>query len=179
MSSKPPDPKAPPPARASLFGGGGPPPAPDKSAKPSKRAPKPPRRSGGLSGILSGALSFLLIGAMLGLGAFVWGFLQATKTGPLQADKVVNIGREEDGGTIAEQLESAGVVDSATWFNIVTLLDGSRSALKRGEYAVKAGESMRQVKAQLASGKVLQHKLTIPEGLTSEQVLQRIRDADF
>ncbi len=52
------------------------------------------------------------------------------------------IAREDDGGGIADQLERAGVIDSATWFNVLTLLDGNRGALKRGEYAFKAGMSM-------------------------------------
>ena len=145
-----------------------------------KPAPKPPRRSrgGGLSA-LSAALSLLLIGAILGLGAFGYAFLQATKAGPLTEDKVVNIDRDEDSGTIAEQLEGAGVIESATWFTLISVLDGTRNTLKRGEYDFKAGVSVRQIEAQLAAGKVVQHKLPIPEGLTSDQIVQRIRDADF
>ena len=60
----------------------------------------------------------------------------------------------------------------------MTLLDGNRSSLKRGEYAFKAGVSLREVEAQLIAHKVVQHKLTIPEGLTSDQVVERLRDDD-
>ena len=94
-------------------------------------------------------------------------------------NKVVNIVREDDGGSIADQLERAGVIDSAIWFNLLTLFDGNRAALKRGEYEFKAGDSLRQVEATVMSGKVVLHPLTIPEGLTSEQVVQRVRDAEF
>ena len=48
-----------------------------------------------------------------------------------------------------------------------------------GEYEFKAGDSLRQVEATVMSGKVVLHPLTIPEGLTSEQVVQRVRDAEF
>ncbi len=140
---------------------------------------KPPRRTrrSGLSG-LSGFLSFALIGALTGLALFAWAMIEARKPGPLTADKIVVIAREDDGGPIANQLERAGVVDSAVWFSAMTLLDGNSGVLKRGEYAFKAGVSLRQVEAELIAHKVVQHKLTIPEGLTSDQVVQRLRDDD-
>jgi UPF0755 protein len=102
--------------------------------------------------------------------------MESRKPGPLTADKIVNIVREDDAGSIAEQLERAGVIDSATWFGLLTLLDGNRNALKRGEYLFKASISMNEIESLLTSHRVVQHKLTIPEGLTSEQVVQRLRD---
>ena len=86
------------------------------------------------------------------------------------------ITREDDGGSIADQLERAGAIGSATWFNILTVLDGNRGALKRGEYAFKAGVSMNDIENELIAHRVVRYKLTIPEGLTSEQVVDRLRD---
>jgi UPF0755 protein len=68
------------------------------------------------------------------------------------------------------------VIDSALWFNILTLLDGDRSALKRGEYAFKAAVSMNEIENELIAHRVVRYKLTIPEGLTSEQVVDRLRE---
>jgi len=168
------DPKKSP--RVSLFGRN---PGKPKGATPS--APEPPKRRrprrSGLS-YLSALLSFVLIGAVIGLGGFFAAYVEARKPGPLAADKVVVISREDDDGSIGEQLERAGVIDSGTLFWLMTLLDGSHSALKRGEYAFKAGASLRDVEAQLLSGKVVLHSLTIPEGLTSEQIVQRLRESD-
>ncbi len=150
------------------------------SAEPTQpEPPAPPRRPrrAGLSG-LSGFLSFALIGALTGLSLFAWAMIEARKPGPLAADTVVVITREEDGGPIGDQLERAGVIDSSIWFSAMTLIDGSRGALKRGEYAFKAGVSLRQVEAELVAHKVVLHSLTIPEGLTSDQVVQRLRDSD-
>jgi UPF0755 protein len=162
--------------RASLFGkasrrltsGNG-----DRPAPPGKE-PKPPRRS--TLSIVSGFLTFVLIGAVITIGAVAWLMMESRKPGPLTADKVINIVREDDGGSIAEQLERAGVISSATWFSMLTLLDGNRSVLKRGEYDFKAGVSMNEIESLLATHHVVQHKLTIPEGLTSEQIVQRLRD---
>jgi UPF0755 protein len=63
-------------------------------------------------------------------------------------------------------------------FSAMTLFDGAHGALKRGEYDFKAGVSLREVEQQLIGGKVVLHSITLPEGLTSEQIVQRLRDND-
>ena len=157
--------------RVSLFG---------RVSKPVSAGPTPPNpprkpRRIGLSSV-SGLLTFVLLGALATVGALAWLLKESRSPGPLAADKVVMIVREDDGGSIADQLERAGVVDSAMWFNILTLLDGNRGALKRGEYAFKAGMSMNDIENELVAHRVVRYKLTIPEGLTSDQIVQRLRD---
>ena len=127
---------------------------------------------------LSALLSFVLVGALLAFVAVAWLMMEARKPGPLVADTIVNIVREDDGGSIADQLEHAGVIDSSTWFTLLTLLDGNRSTLKRGEYEFKAGVSMNDIESLLASHRVVRHKITLPEGLTSDQIVSRLRDDD-
>ena len=46
--------------------------------------------------------------------------------------------------------------------------------LKAGEYRIEANSSMRQVMDLLVTGKSIQYKVTIPEGLTTLQALARI-----
>jgi UPF0755 protein len=161
--------------RVSLFG---------RTSKPalgdaSPPAPKPPRkpRRAGISSV-SGFLTFVLLGALATAGGLAWLLMEARTPGPLATDKVVQIAREDDGGSIADQLERAGVIDSAMWFNILTLLDGNRGGLKRGEYEFKAGISMTELEQELLSGKVVLHPITFPEGLTSDQFVQRLREND-
>ena len=161
--------------RVSLFG---------RASKPalgdaSPPAPKPPRkpRRAGISSV-SGFLTFVLLGALATAGGLAWLLMEARNPGPLATDKVVQIAREDDGGSIADQLERAGVIESAMWFNILTLLDGNRGGLKRGEYEFKAGISMTELEQELLSGKVVLHPITFPEGLTSDQFVQRLREND-
>src|SRR5271155_3095046 len=158
--------------RVSLFGRA------SKSARgggdPSDPPPRRPRGMGISS--VSGLLTFVLLGALATVGALAWLLKESRSPGPLDADKVVMIVRDDDGGSIADQLERAGVIDSAMWFNVLTLLDGNRGALKRGEYAFKAGMSMNDIENELVAHHVVRYKLTIPEGLTSEQIVQRLRD---
>jgi UPF0755 protein len=169
---------APAPQRVSLFGGRRAPPPPPPKDKEKPAPAKPPRRRKSNFSGLSGLLSFALVIGLLGLGVIVWTVIEARKPGPLAADKVVVIEREDDGGPIGDQLEHAGVVESGLWFSAMTLLDGARGGIKRGEYAFKAGVSLRDVEKELLSGKVVLHSITIPEGLTSDQVVQRLTDND-
>ena len=156
--------------RVSLFGRAS---KPTLGASPPPRPPRRPRRMG-LSSV-SGLLTFVLVGALATVGALAWLMKDARSPGPLPADKVVMIVREDDAGSIADQLERAGVIESAMWFNILTLLDGNRGALKRGEYAFRAGVSMNEIEDELIAHRVVRYKLTVPEGLTSEQVVDRLR----
>ena len=159
--------------RVSLFGRATKP-ALNDPAPPPTQPPRKPRRMGLSS--LSGLLTFVLLGALATVGGLAWLMKEARSPGPLAEDKVVMITREDDAAGIADQLERAGVIDSAMWFNILTVLDGNRGALKRGEYAFKAGMSMNDIENELIAHRVVRYKLTIPEGLTSEQVVDRLRE---
>jgi UPF0755 protein len=123
--------------RASLFGRRPKLRSPAESLQPQAAPPPPPppgrkKRREGLSW-LSGLLSFLLIAAVVVLAGFGFAMVEARKPGPLEADKVVLITRDDDGGSIPDQLERAGIIDSPLWFNLTLLLDGNRGKLKRGE----------------------------------------------
>ena len=167
------DPESPKPdaARASLF---------SRARKP--KAPSEPRpkrnRTSSLSH-LSVVFSLVLVGAFVGMAGFVAVLLAERRPGPLAEDKVVILTRDDDDGPIAEQLERAGIIENATLFTAMTLLDGQRGALKRGEYEFRAGISMREVEDILARHRVVRHKLPIPEGLTSEQIVERLRESDL
>jgi len=148
---------------------GGPPPREPKK--------KPPRGFGFSQ--LSALLSFLLVAFVVCIGGFVAMLVAERRPGPLAQDTVLVLSREDDGGPIADQLAKAGVIENSAMFSIMTLLDGQRHALKRGEYKFPANVSMIDVEEMLARHRVVKHKLTIPEGLTSEQIVERLRADDL
>ena len=148
-----------------------------KPKPPSEPRAKRPRRSS--ISQLSVVFSLVLVGAFGGMAGFVAVLLAERRAGPLTEDKVVILTREDDDGPIADQLEKAGVIENATLFAVMTMLDGQRNALKRGEYEFRAGISMREVEDLLARHRVVRHKLSIPEGLTSEQIVERMKDSDL
>ncbi len=141
--------------------------------------PEPPlraRRGGRIFHFLSGLLTFLLIVAV---GATFVVYLvqrQFSEPGPLPADKVVVV----KGGsqTVAAALEREGVISHPMLFVIGVQLSGDKDAMKAGEYLFKQRASLNEVIDTLVSGKSVLHTITIPEGWTSEQVAQRLRDSD-
>jgi UPF0755 protein len=54
----------------------------------------------------------------------------------------------------------------------------ARSELKAGEYLFPKGASVKDVVETIVEGKVVQHQITIPEGLTSEQIVARLLEND-
>src|SRR6202012_3037788 len=50
---------------------------------------------------------------------------------------------------------------------------------KPGEYQFQKNASLRDVIGTIVDGKVVQHAVTIPEGLTSEQIVGRLTDNDI
>ena len=54
----------------------------------------------------------------------------------------------------------------------------AREDLKAGEYQFKAHSSLRDVVATMVEGKVVAHQVSIPEGLTSQQIVSRLLEDD-
>jgi UPF0755 protein len=55
----------------------------------------------------------------------------------------------------------------------------ARTDLKFGEYLFPRHASVRDVIETMVEGKVVQHSITLPEGLTSEQIVRRLLDSDI
>ena len=81
---------------------------------------------------------------------------------------------------IADILQREGVIDNNRWAFIGAVFAlKARSELKPGEYAFQKSASLRDVIGTIVEGKVVQHAVTIPEGLTSEQIVARLTDNDI
>jgi UPF0755 protein len=115
----------------------------------------------------------ILLGIGLGAALFI-GKQRFEAPGPLQADKTVNILPRSGIRDIADQLEREGVIDQPYVFVAGVILMKAREDLKYGEYQFPRNASLRQVVGILIENRVVQHPITVPEGLTSEQIVQRL-----
>ena len=143
-------------------------------------APPPPlmtRKRRPIVATVSGVFSFLGIAAITLIALFSFALQKLGAPGPLTADKSVYV--EGSKSDIVAQLESEGVIDNAFLMTAGLLLRDSHQGLKAGEYKFKQGASLSDVIDTLVSGKQIMHAITIPEGLTSEQVVQRLMDDDI
>lgn len=97
--------------------------------------------------------------------------------GPLQADSLVLIEKGQGVRSMAQYLVTKGVVEKDLYFMAAVFLRQAQTQLKAGEYEFKAGASAFQVVDIIASGKVYQHSLTVPEGLSVREVADIISKA--
>jgi UPF0755 protein len=111
-------------------------------------------------------------------GAVVVGKQRFEAAGPLAEDTIVNIPRGYGPRDIADLLVREGVIDQPWIFIGGVIVMKARDELKFGEYQFTKQASLRDVVTTIIEGKVVQHQMTVPEGLTSEQIIQRLLDND-
>ncbi|MGV6875463.1 endolytic transglycosylase MltG [Pseudochelatococcus sp. B33] len=147
------------------------PPPPPRSRR------RPGRQKGGFLSALSAFLTLLLIGAVAAGFAIYFGRGEFYGPGPLRETRVVSV----KGGNqiVAQTLQREGVIAHPLIFVIGLHVLGANDNIKAGEYAFAPGASMKDVMDTLVSGKSVQHPITIPEGLTSDQVVARLLANDL
>ena len=155
-----------------------------RAALEPEQVPPPPKRSERARNpfvVVGNAIITILLIAMLGAGsAYYYGKRKLEAPGPLQEDKVVNIPPRAGMTDIAEILQREGVIDNNRWAFIGSVFAlKARSGLKPGEYQFQKNASLHEVIGTMVDGKVVQHAVTIPEGLTSEQIVARLSDNDI
>jgi len=144
---------------------------------PQPDAPPPRRKRGGLEAF-SGFLTFLMVAAVVAIIGAVYANHAIRQPGPLAADKAVVIAPGSDTDDIGEQLATQGVIESSTQFGLALFFEGARGKIKAGEYLVKQGASLQDVIDTIVQGRAILHAITIPEGLTSRQIVERLRADD-
>ena len=117
----------------------------------------------------------LLVVAVLAIG--LW-FIQGWNgAGPARQPVAVLIAPGSSLAGAAETLEEAGAVASAERFLFQAKLFGGGEPIKAGEYELPARASHADILAILQSGKTLQRMVTVPEGLPSVLVHERLMKA--
>lgn len=77
--------------------------------------------------------------------------------------------------SVADKLDEAGVIGSATLFKLEARLGGSSTEIKPGEYSFGPDDDTDAILRKLTSGKdVPTFAVTIPEGLTLEQTAETV-----
>ena len=114
------------------------------------------------------AAGALLLGAIL----FVWSSWYGP--GPAEAPLRVQIERGSSVASAAARLEAAGAIRSATLFRLNAKLFGGSSPIKYGEYQIPKGASPEAILDILQGGEALQYRVTVPEGMPSILVHERL-----
>jgi UPF0755 protein len=120
----------------------------------------------------------VLIAIVGGLAAAI-GKQRFEAPGPLDQERIVNIPRGLGIKDIADLLQREGIIDQPWVFMGGVVALKARDELKYGEYLFHRQASLRDVVDTLVEGKVIQHQVTVPEGLTTEQIVARLLESDI
>jgi UPF0755 protein len=116
--------------------------------------------------------ALLLLGLIAAGAGGWWGWERFKAPGPLPEATNVVIPKGAGLSRIASVLAEAGVIEQDWLFKIVVKLLRQDQALKAGEFAFPARVSMQGAMEILVAGVVVVHKVTVPEGLTSWEIVQ-------
>src|SRR5262249_6808990 len=122
--------------------------------------------------------AIILITIVVGVGLTV-GKQRFEARGPLEDDKTVNIPKGNGPREIAELLTREGVIDQPWVFIGGVVVREAPEGLRYGEYQFTKHASIAEVLDTIIENKVVQHQVTVPEGLTSEQIVQRLLENEI
>lgn len=147
------------------------------------RPPDPPEREGPDANshpflrMLDGLFNFVFILTCMAAAVFFLVRVEFDRPGPLTVSTVLVVPKGAGTSAIAERLERDGVIADRRIFmtSIFYFMHvKGRGSLKAGEYQFDKHATMRQVLDTLVDGKSIQYKVTLPEGLTSQQIVSRL-----
>lgn len=128
------------------------------------------------------AVRVVLFAAALAIAlAFIVGMVgydRYHRPGPLPHDQTLIIEKGSSVARIADRLASANIIENALIFRIGVRVDGREGILRAGEYRFPAHISMRDAAALIASANTVKRRLTIAEGLTTQQVIEQVTLAE-
>jgi UPF0755 protein len=118
----------------------------------------------------------LLVAAVLAGGA-AWLRRQMAAPGPLPAATDIVIPREGL-APLSRDLVGLHLIENPLAFRLAALVTRDEGRLHAAEYAFPAQATILDVLRILRANKPVMHKLTIPEGLTAQEITRLLDDAD-
>ncbi len=100
--------------------------------------------------------------------------LQFDRAGPLGYPTVFVVPRGEGVGAIARRLEQDGIINDRWTFFVAARYFKVQDKIKAGEYNIKVNASLRDILDTLVEGKSILYSVSVPEGLTSYQIVERL-----
>ena len=129
--------------------------------------------------LVSLLIIILILGGIAAGAGYVWLTNEISKPGPSQAVQTFEVKPGEGLISIAARLEQEGLISDARLLRVASRLEQTTGQAKIGEYEIEAGLSIAETLERLVEGKVVQHRITVPEGLTVAQAFRVIAANDL
>ncbi len=124
--------------------------------------------------VLTWIAGLIIVLVLSGVGAWTWVYSMFSQPGPLATETTVIIPKGSGIGRIAGLLSERGVISNALLFRVGAAARGATTSLRAGEFLIPAYVSSNDVLEILRSGKTIVRRLTVAEGLTTREVLNRV-----
>ncbi len=127
---------------------------------------------------LAGALATLALVVLALAGLSLWTYDGAGPKARNDASTTVILRKGAGVAEIGSSLQQAGVIRSTPLFLAAAQVTGAARHMRAGEYAFPSRASLQEVIGRLRRGLVVHHRITIPEGLSSRQVVDVLNRSD-
>ena len=121
-------------------------------------------------------LSMVIVGMAVTIG---WVKFEIQRVGPTDQSTIIEVTPGDTITKISRELFDSNIIRWPILMRIEARRREMERSLHIGEYLVPDGASISELLDVLEEGKVVQYPVTFPEGLTTSQVLKRMREADF
>jgi UPF0755 protein len=166
-----------------------PPKSPSEALEPkrptARRGGRPRRKARRLSPalrILNTVLTLTVTALVVVAGSAFWMAREVNKPGPAREAKLESVRKGDGARDVAARLEASGAISSQHlfivnhmghqvlgWFGVKPL------QIKAGEFEIPPGASLKQVAEILNEGRSTMYRVTVPEGLTTAQIINRLK----
>jgi UPF0755 protein len=149
-----------------------------KGSRPRRKA----RRLSPAFRILNTVLTLTVTALVVAAGSAFWIAREVNQPGPAREAKLESVRKGDGARDVAARLESSGAISSQHlfivnhmahqvlgWFGVKPL------QIKAGEFEIPPGASLKQVAEILNDGRSTMYRVTIPEGLTTAQIINRLK----
>ncbi len=128
----------------------------------------------------------LLVVGLIVLVAGAWGAYRALELYGDTAGDMANtqsifmeIQKGQSFGEVVKHLHHEKMIQNVSWFQLYARLRHYDRCIKAGEYEISGNMTPKRILEMFCSGRVVLHKLTIPEGLNLEEIAQLVETAGF
>jgi peptidoglycan lytic transglycosylase G len=119
-------------------------------------------------------LGILLVVAVLGGLYLVFAAVTGGESAPTEPAKI-QVVKGDSLSSVAEKLETAGVIPSAFMFKMEARVGGYGTEIKTGEYTFERGAESEQILQKLTVGEAVPTlAITVPEGLSLEETAREV-----
>ncbi|MEM8572436.1 MAG: endolytic transglycosylase MltG [Pseudomonadota bacterium] len=128
--------------------------------------------------VAANVLTLIIVGLVLLFGFVLWAKAKYEEPGPLTAPLRFEVASGETFSRVTDRLEAAGAIEDAASFRVAARYTKQDRGLRFGEYEFPVGASMEAILQQLNAGGNVVRQLVVPEGWTSWQVVEMLRERE-